>query len=240
MKKYCSVCLLILVGCFNPDDYLPSNISESDILKKVYASKNPTPADGTTIITIIAELPLNAVRAKSKIKFSTTNGVFSNRSDTISTRPQIVYDSGRNKLIAEVKMRSSIKVDTARINVVVENFSASYRLAFSKAEPEAIRLNLSGLTLPTGYDKTITITTLLSRTVGLPSQFSICDLTVLDSDGNPIGYFLNYNDKTNESGVIINQFTLGKSTYSGILRAVATVRLATGVSITETVSFNAN
>ncbi len=240
MKKYYTLLLLTLLGCFDPDEYLPSTINENEIFKKVYASKNPTLADGASVVTITAELPIDAVRAKAKIKFSTTAGTFSNKSDTISARPQIVYDSGRNKMIAEVKLKSSVKIDTARINVILDNFSKSFTLPFSKAEPEKVRVNLSGLTLNTGYDKIITITTLLSRNVGVPSQFSVCDMTVLDSGGNQIGLFLNYNNQTNEAGVITNQFTLGKSNYSGALTVVATAQLHTGGSIIETVSFNAN
>jgi hypothetical protein len=206
----------------------------------MYATRSKIPADGLSDATITVELPAETIRLKSKVRFKTTSGLFENKYDTMSSRAQLLYDSGRNKMIAEVKLRSSVKPDTAKITVSLDRYTTSIKLIILRAEPETIKISLSSLSLNTGFDKSVTITSVLKRSTGTPSQNSICDLVVKDKDGNLIGQFLNYSNQTNELGVIVNQFTLGKNTYSGELTVYATSLLSSGDTITATSTFNAN
>jgi hypothetical protein len=178
-------------------------------------------ADGESSIDIIVDQPLDTKEEYTAISFSTTKGIFENNAKTISKSSVIVWDNGIYKRRAVVRLISSKKVENTDIEAGIKGYIKKTSVSFIKAFPESLKLSTTAISISPGYGNTLTITTTLSRQKGTPSIGNLATLMVSDSNRNSIGYFVNYNNVSDENGTISNKFTLGDLNYHGPLKIIA-------------------
>jgi hypothetical protein len=180
------------------------------------------PADGASFGYINIEQPLNILTDYTSIVFTTSNGLFDNGTKTITKSSATVLVNGVYKRVAQVRLIASKIVDSALVEVAVKGTSKNFTVNFLKALPDSVSISLSAPAIATGFANSVTITTSLIRSAGVPSLNNDATLTVTDTANVSRGSFINYSSKSDINGVIVNKFTLGSDTYKGKLIVTAT------------------
>lgn len=208
MKKLVSIVLLSLTisSCYKEDDYLLSKLDDSFV---VLSTKNSNIlADGVSSTEVIVEIPYNTKKEFNKVVLKTSSGKFENDKQEIEANVSKVVIDGKDKKIAKAKLTTSQTVGIITIEARINEITKSIDVSFDRAYPENIRTDLPSLVISYG-NQTITFTTKLTRNIGKPSLLTTAKVSAVDSNGNPIGQFLNYSESVNENGMLTNQFSLG-------------------------------
>lgn len=198
--------LLLVSACYREEDYNLSQL-EDDIISLTFTSDTLL-ADGASNTDVIVEIPLESQSELSKIKITTSNGVFENGQKEIEVNASFAVSNGVDKKIAKVRLISTQKVENAVVEAKIGDISKSKILPFKKAYPEEIETELPALTITYGY-QTTSLKIKLSRSFGKPSINTKANVRAVDSLGAALGQFLNYNDNADENGMVINLFSLG-------------------------------
>jgi hypothetical protein len=121
-----------LSACYyKDDDYLPANIDANKVIIDLKAVSLTIPADGQSFTYIIAELPVNAIEAKSTVTFTTTRGTFENNTKTMNISAVLINENNQNKRIAKVKLISSTVIETADITATVAGVTKNLSVSFT-------------------------------------------------------------------------------------------------------------
>lgn len=180
------------------------------------------PADGESYTVLTAEQPLDVKEEYTSVTFSTTKGTFENGQKTITKSSLINLENTVYRRKAIVRLVSSKKVDSADIEASVKGTSKKTTVYFVRAFPESIKLSTTGISISPGFGNSVVLTTTLLRRVGTASQGAPVKLESFDANNAKIGYFINYNEASDENGQTTNRFTLGDQNYRGSIKIVAT------------------
>ncbi len=202
--------ILLSSSCYKEDDYALTKLDENIIL--ISSDPDYLTADGESYTYLTVEVPIETKKEFSKAIIRTSNGKFDNDKQEIETNLFLSVVNDFDKKIAKTKLKSSQLVEDAIVEVKIGDIYKKKTLEFRRAYPKKINTDLPSLTLSYGF-QTINLTTKLSRDIGKPSLNSKASLTAIDSSGTTLGYFLNYTENVNESGILTNQFSLGINSY---------------------------
>lgn len=208
--------LLILVSCYNENDFKPSELSKVMILK---VQNDNQLADGISKITAIAEFPSEFKTEKdSKV-------IFRIDGHQKEAGIRLVEINGVNKKIAEIDITSkSVKTKNVKaiVSILNSEISKEQNISFRSAFCESINLSSSSLTItPDSSFTEITLTTKLMRNKGFVSTGITSNTKVVDLNGLERGVLVNYKFTTDSLGIITNQFTMGNDNYEGLLYAIS-------------------
>lgn len=198
--------IIVISSCYKDEDYNLSNIP-NDFLTISFTTDTIL-ADGISFTEINVEIPLETTTESSRVKLTTTNGLFQNGSKEIEIVATYTVTNGVDKKIATTRLTSNLKVEDAIIEAKIGNLSNNKKIVFSRAYPEAVLTELPALTIAYGY-QTMDLITKVSRIEGTPSLNTYADIIAIDTFGNKLGQFLNYNRKVDETGILTNKFALG-------------------------------
>lgn len=207
-----------------------TNLPYEELLT-VNSSAAEAPADGASAIYLTAEQPLNTADSQASIIFTTTAGNFDNGTRTITKPSVVTLIDGVYKRTSKVRLTSGKTVELASIDITTSVTAKSLTVDFVRAYPEYVNVTVSAAAIQTGFNNTMTITTQLLRSIGVPSINSEIALRVVDASGADHGTFINFNNKSNAEGKVVNSFTLGADTYQGPLFIKATATDAQGLPI---------
>jgi hypothetical protein len=123
-------------SCFDRDDHSPTSPSVLDALV-VEVSESSVPADGASTVKITGRIDPAARAEHPKLKFKTTEGVFT---ESTATPPKEVDREVAADGSASATLRSSRQVGPAEVTVLVENEQSVFAKAsvtFTESAPGA-------------------------------------------------------------------------------------------------------
>ncbi|MFD2588980.1 hypothetical protein ACFSQJ_18795 [Croceitalea marina] len=231
--------LSLVYGCENPEDFNPSNLID---VMDIQVRNDNTPADGISRITVVASFDEEfSTEDDQKIDFV----VFKDSLESSSQNLVFTSVNGIEQRISELfvvhnkQERLQVKA-TASVNGA--QFSKTVDVNFENAYPEAINVFTDSLTINPNSFNQIKITTELSRSVGMVNSGIKAETHVVDTLGNTLGLFNNYQNTlfTRDSGRIENRFSLGNESYLGKLLIVAKTETPAGELRDTTIIFSKN
>jgi hypothetical protein len=177
-------------------------------------------ADSFDKIKITAEFPSDFLGEEDqKVDFIINKDV----PEIFKSDIMLINDSGTLKRVAEVFVTHN-KATTLQVNAVIKvsgvQTSKSIQITFKRAYPDAITINSSSLQIKPNSFETVTLTSKLTRNKGTVTLNTPITTKAYDSNDNEIGIFIDYKDKTDTNGNVINYFTLGNSTYTGPIKII--------------------
>lgn len=219
MKKiFIGLVFLLFSSCYNEDDFSPSELSKIMNLK---VENDNQIANGVNKIRIIAEFPSDfTTEDDNKVKF-----VIQGKNTTeVLADIRLIEDNGTNQKIAETNI-SSTDVESLNVKAIISinesEISKNVNISFQRALCESIKMMSSSLTVkPSSFDEII-INTNLERKVGIVSAGTLAETKIVDINGITRGILVNYNNKADSTGKIVNHFTMGNDSYQGKLYIIS-------------------
>jgi len=201
---------LLFSSCYNEKDYLPTNINPDEVIAGLYASNPVLPADGQSFTYIIAELPVNAVDARSTVTFTTTRGTFDNNNKTIMLAATLVRDNGQNKRIAKVKLVSSSTIEIADVTASIGGTTKVVSVTFTNLALDSfLTVSATSNTIPADGASFTTI--IAEQPVNVQGDYNSITFTAT------AGVFDNGTKIINKSSALV--------LVNGVYRRIAQVRL---------------
>ncbi|MFT3681037.1 MAG: hypothetical protein QM791_12235 [Ferruginibacter sp.] len=214
-----------------------SNLAYDNFLT-VTADAPSVPADGASSTFINVEQPLNIPAEYSTVTFTTTNGTFDNGTKTITKSTSTILLNGTYKRLAQVRLTAGKIEETVVVEVAIKGTLKTVPVNFEKAYPEDVKIVIATPYITSGIENSLQITTNLIRQIGIPTIGNEASLRVVDADNAERGGFINYSNKSDASGSIVNKFTLGTDSYRGVLRIIAESKDASGKQLSHIVTIN--
>ncbi|WP_350291897.1 hypothetical protein [uncultured Croceitalea sp.] len=216
--KYLAI-LFVCFSCNDDNEFSPENL---DGILSLSIDNNNAVSDGIEEIEVIAEFPIDfSTETDGMVDFT----IFKQPSEVISRSIEIVQENGVQEKQSSILINSN-KADSLRVEATISvnaiNISKEVFIHFSKAYLTTINIKSSSLTIQPNSFNEIEITTELLRDSGIVTLNSIAETVVVDTLGQVRGIFNGYQNKTNNEGKIVNNFTLGNDDYQGRLFVIGT------------------
>lgn len=158
-------------SCYKEKDYEPAKVNADEVIVSLTATDPVITADGQSFTYILAELPTNAVDARSTVVFTTTKGTFDNNTKTISLAATLINDNNTNKRIAKVKLVSSTVIENADITATVSNVSKKIAVSFTNPAYDSF-LSVSSSESAIQADGASTATITVEQPVNILSDYT--------------------------------------------------------------------
>lgn len=208
---------ILFLSCEKSQDEI---LESYDAVMSLKIENDNTYADNFSKLKVIAEFPNDfSTEDDNKVDFFISKEI-----EELKVEPiRLIQEDGIAKRIAETSIIHN-KEESLNVKAVIKingvETSKNITVSFKKAFFDDLKITSNSLFLTPNSFNNIQLTTELSRTNGVVSINSIAETLVKDGSGNTIGIFNNYKNKTDTSGKIINNFTLGNNNYTGILYAI--------------------
>lgn len=176
---------------------------------------NNAEANNFDKVRIIIDMPEEFPEIENnKVHFK----IFKSVPETFDVDVRLVQLNGEVKKVADVEIKHNI-VENINCEMILKINGIEFRketfISFKKAFLESLNITSSSLQISPNNFNTVTITTQLNRQNGIVSLNTTAITKAKDDAGNPVGIFVNFDDKTDIDGKIVNLFTLGNSEYTG-------------------------
>lgn len=171
-----SLFLLIVSGCYHEDEYLPSNLGTTAVVKQLYATPDTIIADGMSFTYVFCELPIEAEDNRSSVVFTTTKGTFDNNSKTITMNATVVNDNGTNLRLAKVKLTSSTLVENANVTATAGGVTRDINVVFTNLDYDSF-LSVYPTSVKVPADGASYTYIAVSQPVYLPADYSSITFT---------------------------------------------------------------
>jgi hypothetical protein len=195
--------LLVSLGLLGTLTRCQKNVATTDVIH-IHASSKTVLADGSSLDTIYADLPISTLAANLGVSFEAKSGLFTNGFDTMSvfaSRTNIVP----NKITAVVIWRAALRSgpDTlSATNNTIPLYTDTLTLLLMPSAEDSILLTPSTYTLQDTFGMQVTLTAMLFNSQGgLVSQGTTVQFSDT-KDGAPAGgYFVPANAINDSSKV---------------------------------------
>lgn len=222
MKEKIFVLTLLItfnIACEDEEALDAENLVE--IITELRIEDNNQPADGLHKIKVITVFPDDFdTEDDGKVTYL----IFRDEVETEEIEITTTTENGKEIRKSELFISSS-EVDTlairASISVANKSVFKETEVQFRRAFSDSINIKSSSLVLYPDDFGEIDLTTELLRKVGVVSINSYAETTVIDTLGNPRGFFNNYKTFSDSEGKVVNKFTLGNDDYLGRLYAIS-------------------
>ena len=208
---------IFISSCENDD----TNVLQANLMQ-LRVENNLAYANNFDKIKIIAEFPNDFnTEDDQKVKFT----VGKDEEEIITSTITLINENGTLKKIAEAFIKHNVQTTLnvkATISINNVEISKDVDVSFKNAFPDDITISSSSLEVVPNSFETITLTTKLNREYGSVSLNTSVLTEAFDVNNNPIGIFVDYKDKTNEEGIVVNKFTLGNDSYLGPIKIKST------------------
>jgi|GEM_PF-3041736 len=228
---------LLIVSCEKSQEEILTDYSNIMTLK---VENDNAYADNFDKIKLVAEFPENFnTEDDGKVDFY----IYKDTEEHLTEPIRLVQENGVLKKICDVYVKHN-KNESLNIKAVIKiggiETSKTTTIVFKKAFFDNLNIFSSALTVNSNSFSTIQLTSELTRDNGIVTLNSLAETEVKDNLGNTIGIFTNYKNKTDATGKIINNFTLGNNNYSGILYAITSSINEQGTIKKDTITLYAN
>jgi len=214
---YCAIVVgaLLTFGCgYNPTDY---KAGRPDSLVSMSAMPDTIPADGQSTATILLVIQNPEDKEARHVTLTTTSGAFG---QTGTNQSVVLTTDSRG--MAETRLRAGLQVDEALLEASIGTLLTRAQVVFARAWPETCVVDPGGFTLAATTNATASMTAMLLRTVGKPTQGIAVVYAAVDSMSRPIGEFRGAT-LSDASGVSTVQFWVGQTSYRGPALITASV-----------------
>jgi hypothetical protein len=192
-----------------------------DIIR-LSASAPSVPADGASIVRIIATVAAGLPQSRRTVQFTTSFGFFASGTKTIEATAD-----GANRAIVDLRTEQTTGIANVRGTLAQDGVSDAVTVTFTPALPDRIFVRAdSGRISATG---STVVTAQLLRDVGKPSDRTIVTYSAVTAAGTPVGIFSNVT-LANAEGESRATFTPGPTAAPGLV----TIRAAVGGTIVGT------
>lgn len=231
MKVTSSICLLavLLTAC---EDYSESYTDVNAVVGVPTISPTLSEADGESQTLIEIKFSVNVAAEKAVAELKTTAGLFKETGKdaiTLSAALEKAADGTLSRIIRTQLINPVVDGD-AILTSRVAGFMRTDKLAFKKAQPDSIIVELDKMSLKKGLDNTAIVTVSLLRrqgrgksAVGLPIA-----LILQDKDGHSHGHITPSYGLSGADGKCKFLISRGSDSYGGNLYIKA-VNIQTGL-----------
>lgn len=193
------------------------NINANMLLK---VDNNNAYADSFDKIKIIAEFPSDfSSEEDQKVDFIVNKDI----PETYKSDIILINENGLLKRVAELYVTYN-KATTLQVNAVIKINGVQtlqpIQISYKQAYLDEINISSSSLEIKHNSFETVTITSKLTRNKGMVTLDTPVVTKAYDINNNEIGTFVDYKNKTDINGEVVNKFTLGNSNYVGPIKII--------------------
>jgi hypothetical protein len=211
-----SITILIALA-FLPACYEDPPMNPGEGILRLTVESDSAPADGATLLRVLALIPKEAASDRRTVVFSTSAGTFADGGQ--GTVAIIALDS-----VAETFLRAPRTSGPARVRAQLGTEIREVSVQFDTAYPARIDVEPKTFVLKAGVSNETTITASLRRNVGQVSPgVEIRFEAVRADNGEPIGQFGTV-PASGVEGTITARYTAGETTYRGLVVIRASTR----------------
>lgn len=207
--------------------YKESAVPVDEVIIGMTGNQASIPADGVSKQLITIEVPATISDAGNLIVLTTTKGTFEVAGkNTTTVSAQNVMINGSLHKVASVSLVSTTEAGVAYVTAAIKNYSKTDTVHFTNAYPDQVKVQVDKLNYQVSNTGELTVTIKISRSPGKgnPTSYQAATLSALDSTGQPVGRFRNYNAMTDAAGNCLNYFSIPTSNpYTGRVKLIATV-----------------
>lgn len=179
-------------------------VNPADIIR-VSTSSNVVPADGETILQVVAQVAAGLQSNQREVSFTTSIGSF------VKSGNQTATETAGLDQRAVVDLKASPTIGTARVTATVNGVRAETTMAFVAALPQRVEVVVP---VSIKANEEVTVTAKLFRTPGNVSRDRVVTFTAVDPDGKTIGVFHNVQVSAGD-GTAAALFTPNSTEYRG-------------------------
>ena len=184
--------LFVSLGLLTALTRCQKNVATTDVIH-IHASRIVALADGSSLDTIYADLPISTLAANRGVIFEAASGLFANGFDTMSTFASHT-DIDPNKITAVVIWHAALRSGPDTLfatNTTIPQYTDTLTLLLTASNADSILLTPSSYTVKDTFGMQVTLTgTLFNNQGGLVSQGATIQFSDTRNGGPAGGYFL--------------------------------------------------
>jgi hypothetical protein len=181
-------------------------------------------ADGATLVRLEAMVDGSLTGDARAVKFTTTAGLFRDRAETT------VRADAEGKAVA--LLRAPTDTVTAIIVATAGVTAIRKELQFTPAFAQWIDVDPAALVIEAAAGREIEVTAVLRRSFGVPNPGADVRFTA-DTSGHAAGVFTSI-PRTNSSGIAKTRYSIGATSFRGLVRIIATTTVENAREIRDT------
>lgn len=187
----------------------------------ISATANVVPADGETVIQVIAQVAAGLQSNQRSVEFTTSAGSF------VKSGNQAVTETASLDNRAIVDLKAPRAPSNTRLTATVNGVKAEMTIAFVAALPQRIEVQAP---FSIKANEEVTVTAKLFRTPGSVTRDRDVSFTAIDAAGNAVGLFHNVRVSADD-GTATATYTPNGTDHRGPITIRASTQSSTGETI---------